>query len=109
MVFIELGSKCLRNEYSAIDKLIAMVKKVFLKTPSRIIKLRELFANLPLPPQPIITRWGTWLNTVEYYSDNFDLIKSVISYLDNKEESIKKSKKLFEDKHLQNNLAYLKT
>lgn len=101
-------SECLRNEYSTVDKLIATIKKVFLKAPSRIIKLRELFPNLPLPPQPIITRWGTWLNAVEYYSNNFDSIKSVISNLD-EAESIKKSKELFEDKHLQNDLAYLKS
>jgi len=80
-----------------------------LKAPSRIIKLRELFPNLPLPPQPIITRWGTWLNTVEYYSNNFDSIKFVISNLDDEAESIKKSKELFEHKHLQNDLAYLKS
>jgi len=85
-------TKCLQNEYSAVDKLIASVKKVFLKGPSRIIKLRELFPDLPLPPQPIIIRWGIWLNAVEYYSDNFDSIKSVISHLDNGTESIKKSK-----------------
>jgi len=30
-------SEFFRNEYSAIDKLIATVKKVFLKAPSRII------------------------------------------------------------------------
>jgi len=41
---------------------------------------------------------GTWLNAVEYYSNNFGSIKSVISHLDD-EESIKKSKELFEDKH----------
>jgi hypothetical protein len=80
-----------------------------LKAPGRIIKLRELFPNLPLPLQPIITRWGTWLNAVEYYSNNFDSIKSVISRLDDEAESIKKSKEMFEDKHLQNDLAYLKS
>jgi len=29
------------------------VKKVFLKAPSRVLKFRELFPELPLPPQPI--------------------------------------------------------
>jgi len=83
--------RSLRNEYSAVDKLIATVKKVFLKAPSRIIGLRQLFPDLPLPLQPIITRWGTWLNTVEYYSNNFNSIKSVRSHLDDEAESIKKS------------------
>jgi len=58
-------SECVRNEYSAIDKLIATVKKVFLKAPSQIIKLLELFSDLPLTLQSIITRYGTWLYAVE--------------------------------------------
>jgi len=41
---------------------------------------------------------------LEYYSNNFVLIKSVISHLDDEAESIKKSKELFENKHLQNDL-----
>ncbi|KAL4100716.1 hypothetical protein QTP88_020750 [Uroleucon formosanum] len=84
------------------------VTQVVLKAPSRIIELRGLFPDLPLLQQPIITRCGTWLNAVEYYPDNFDSIKYVISHLDNEAKSIKKSKELFENKHLQNNLAYLK-
>jgi len=36
---------CLRNEYSTVDKLVTTVKKVFLKAPSQIIKLRKLFLD----------------------------------------------------------------
>jgi len=43
------------------------------------------------------------------YSNNFDSIKSVISHFDNEAESIKKSKELFNDKDLQNDLVYLKS
>jgi len=52
--------------------MIASIKKVFLKAPSRIQIFRETEPNLPLPPQPIITRWGTWLEAVKYYATNFE-------------------------------------
>jgi len=53
---IHRTSECLRNWYTAVDKLIATFKNVFLKAPSQMIILWELFPDLPLPPQPIITR-----------------------------------------------------
>jgi len=31
--------------------------------------------NLALPPQPILTRWGTWLNAAFYYCDTWKLLK----------------------------------
>lgn len=81
----------IRAEYTTVDKMIANVKKIFLKAPSRTLKLREMFPNLPLPPKPVLTRWATWLTAVTYYVDNFNSIKSVISELDDESDSIKKS------------------
>jgi hypothetical protein len=28
--------------------------------------------GIPLPPQPVLTRWGTWLDAAMYYADNFE-------------------------------------
>ena len=41
--------------------------------------------KLSLPPLPIITRKGTWLNAVNYYCDNFKTLSNVIIKLDSKE------------------------
>lgn len=30
-------------------------------------KFKEVCANIPLPPEPIITRSGTWLEAASYY------------------------------------------
>jgi len=39
----------------SIDEMMAQVKKIFLKAPSQILKLCEMFPNLPLPPKPVLT------------------------------------------------------
>lgn len=51
-----------------VDQLVAALKQFFRKAPSRISLFKEMCPNLPLPPQPVITRWGTWLEAVEFYS-----------------------------------------
>jgi len=61
----------IRAKFYKVDKLIAEVKKIFLKAPSPIEKLKAMYSNLSLPPEPIITRWGTRLNVVKYYCENF--------------------------------------
>jgi len=38
--------------------------------------------DVPLPPEPVITRWGTWLNATMFYADNFETFKNVIENLD---------------------------
>jgi len=62
----------IRGHYSKFDKIIANVKKVFCKSPSyRINCFKEKAPLLSLPPQPIITRWGTWSKAAIYYCDNY--------------------------------------
>lgn len=100
----------IRLEYPNIDNMISCVKKGFLKAPSRVLKFRELFPELLLPPQPILTRWGTWLEATSYYADNFNSIKSVLLSLDeNTAKSIKNAIALFENRTIQNDLAYIKS
>jgi len=33
---------------------------------------------MPLPPEPVITRWGTWLNAAMFYADHFETFKNVV-------------------------------
>lgn len=64
-------AKTVRVQFPLVDILIATIKKVFLKAPSRVLKFKELYPNLCLPPEPIVIRWGTWLEAVKYCSNNF--------------------------------------
>lgn len=65
----------IRQNYGNVNKLISSTKKVFLKAPSRVQAYKEQLPNLALPPEPIITRWGTWLKAVLFYSENFEAVK----------------------------------
>ncbi|KAI1716384.1 hypothetical protein DdX_07431 [Ditylenchus destructor] len=91
-----------RAAFPEIDQLISNTKKVFVKAPSRIKKFKELCADLPLPPQPILTRWGTWI----YYSNNFDAVKAVINSLETEDAaSIRISQELFNKQGIAHQLA----
>lgn len=49
----------IRGQFANVDKSIAKVKQIFLKYPARVIFFKTKDPNLPLTPEPIITRWGT--------------------------------------------------
>jgi len=69
-----------------------------------------MYPNLSLPPESIIiTGWGTWLNTVNYYCKNFEKIKDVVSTLDSTSAvSIQKAKHLLNNIYgIKNNLIYI--
>jgi hypothetical protein len=52
----------IRHSYTEIHKLISTVKKMFLKALLRVHKFKKLASALPLPPQLVLTRWGTCLD-----------------------------------------------
>lgn len=58
-----------------IDKIIANVKKVFRKAPSRIQIFKNMFPILTLPPEAILTRWGIWIEASLYDCEHFALIQ----------------------------------
>jgi hypothetical protein len=59
-------AETVRAGYPKVDKLIVNVKKVFRKAPSRIQYFKSIAPSLSLPPEPILTRWGTWIKAVSY-------------------------------------------
>lgn len=102
-------SEQIRLEYHDVDILIANVKKVFLKAPSRVKILKDKYPHIPLPPQPVITRWGTWLEAASYYAQYFNEIKDVLSCLNSSDAiTIRNAKNILEKENLQNDLNYIK-
>lgn len=101
-------SEEVRNQFSTVDKIVANVKNIFKKAPSRVQIFKNYAPEIPLPPEPIITRWGTWINAVLYYCKYYDKIRDVINMLDSNDAlSIKVSKKNLVKEHVQNNLVYI--
>jgi len=66
------------------------------------------FCKIPLPPQPVITRWGTWLKTSFYYEKHFDIICDFIQTVDYKNnKTLNKLKELVQNKELKTQLSDL--
>ena len=82
MIHFTCMAEVVRSNYLNVDMLISSVKKVFLKAPSRVNILEEIYPEIALPPKPNLTRWGTWLEAVEYYPQHIGSIKNVLFAMD---------------------------
>jgi hypothetical protein len=72
---------------------------MFVKAPLRVQKFKQLAPSLPLPPQPVLTRWGTWLDAAEYYCENCAGIEEIVNTFDSSDAfSITIIKELFSSK-----------
>ncbi|XP_031358786.1 uncharacterized protein LOC116182392 [Photinus pyralis] len=92
-----------------VNKLVNNGKKAFLKAPSRVAIYQEIMPDSPLPPEPIITRWGTWLEAAIFYANNYEKFAAVVRRLEDDAESVKKLKLLIEERSVQNELIFIKT
>jgi hypothetical protein len=62
-----------------------------------------------MPPEPVITRWDTWIEAVIFNANNYEGIKTVIENLDNDlSASIESCKKMFNLPIVKNDLAFIK-
>jgi len=64
-----------RGHFAEVDNLIAAVKAVTVKNKQR----RHKFNEIGSPPQPVLTRWGTWLNAVEYYAKHLVEVRNIVN------------------------------
>lgn len=100
----------IRNQFPDVNALIGNVKKIFLKSPLRIQLYKEKLPNVNLPPEPVITRWGTWLNAATFYALHFTSIKELIMDLEEvNNQAIKKCQALFKKETLGAELAFIQS
>ena len=64
----------IKKNYKNVDFLIASMKGMVHKNINR----KQLFQEIGPIPCPIVTRWGTWLNAVHFYSKNLNEIKNIV-------------------------------
>ncbi|XP_003744201.1 uncharacterized protein LOC100902024 [Galendromus occidentalis] len=96
-----------RKIFPNVDRLIASVKKIFLKAPLRVEAFRSMLGGIPLPPQPVVTRWGTWINAALYYGEHFEPLKNFVrSHLDSEDSTaIGEAQHLFGLESIRNDLV----
>ena len=66
-----------RAHFKNIDKVIATIKAATIKNKDR--KKDFYDAGLPSPPDPVITRWGTWLRAALHYSENLPAVRTIVN------------------------------
>lgn len=100
----------IRVLFPLVDNLISSIKKIFLKAPLRVECYRIMLPNIPLPPSPVITRWGTWLEAAVFYAKYLNNIKEVIeSFNEDDAAAIKLAQNVLQQEHVENNLVFIKT
>ncbi|KAE9521868.1 hypothetical protein AGLY_017750 [Aphis glycines] len=81
----------IRGQFGTVDELISDMKKIFRKAPYRVEMFKLEAPGIKLPPEPIITRWGSWIEAPIYYYENFRAICHVVNCLnENDADSIRK-------------------
>ena len=79
----------IKSSYPSIDNLISSIKAATVKNKSR----RDKFAHIGYTPTPVVTRWGTWLEAVNYYYTNFQEVVEIIELMDGMEFYYKNAEK----------------
>ena len=92
-------SEQIRNKYPIVDAYVANVKKCFTKCQENIRIFRRISGAISIPPKPVLTRWGTWINAVSYHKENFNKMAIVIENLDSSSSSCIKAVKELLTKH----------
>lgn len=64
-----------RSHFQDVDSLISTVKAVTIKNRNRC----NMFSEIGTPPQPVLTRWGTWLGAAEYYAKNLPEVRQIVN------------------------------
>lgn len=99
----------IRASYKEVDSFIANVKKIFAKAPSRTRTFNQMAPGVPLPPQPVLTRWGTWLEAVLYYATHYNKVVSVINTFNSEEASSIANAKSLISEQLLKELQFIQT
>ena len=67
----------MRAHFKNIDEVIATIKAATIKNKDRKKDFHD--AGLPSPPDPVITRWVTWLRAALYYSENLPAVRTIVN------------------------------
>lgn len=98
-----------RESFPLVNRLIASGKKIFVKAPLRRDAFKVNCPDIPFPPEPVITRWGTWLEAAIYYADNFEVFDHVVQLFDpNDSIAIQECQDILTNHQVKADLAFIK-
>ena len=76
----------------AVHDLITDVKKLLQKAPASDQVYKDCLPEVSLPPEPVASRWGTWLKPV-LSKKHFNGVKEVVGRLEDDYACVSESKK----------------
>ena len=64
-----------RAHFKSIDEVIATIKAATIKD-----RKKDFYdTGMPSPPDPVITRWATWLIAAICYSENLQAVLTIVN------------------------------
>ncbi|XP_049795018.1 uncharacterized protein LOC126209945 [Schistocerca nitens] len=91
-----------------INSVISSAEKVFIKAPSRVRAFKTAHRDCPLPPEPALTGWGTWISAANYHADNLRKVEEVLKgFEDSKNLAITKSKDALKSSSVLHSLSFI--
>lgn len=94
--------------FSKLNKLIISIKQIYRKAGSRVRDWKNEYKDVPVPPRPVLTRWGTWVEAGLYYDRYFDAVHDMVNRLkDSDAAAIPKAKSLLDNPKLAHQLKWL--
>lgn len=89
-----------KTYYKDVDNLISSIKGLTVKNKAR----RQLFSDIGAPPDPIVTRWGSWLSASQYYSENLPAVRTIVSSIEGEGIIVKKAKEALQSNNISQQL-----
>ena len=90
----------IRDEFDLVNDFIGKTKRFLSYSKEERNNFREEVGSLP--PDPVITRWGTFLKAAQFYYNHLTKAKSVIEKSDSQSKGTKQLKNLVNNKSLEN-------
>jgi hypothetical protein len=104
------GLQCVAEEVRAKFYQANKLVSVFLKAPHRVQSYKQHLPGAPLPTEPVPTRWGTWIETVDFLSEHFETMKSIVAkFPSDSAVSVRESQSAFSDPKVACSIAYIRS
>jgi len=94
-----------RTHYDIVDQLIARVKAFTVKNRAH----QALFDVIGSPPEPIVTRWASWLKAANYYCNNLPQVKEIVDNAEGTGLIVLRAKEVLSNENLSHQLVEIKT
>lgn len=98
----------IRGNSDAANSFLSCMADMFSRSSFRRQLWKSVTGGLALPPMPVVTRWGTWLEATIFVATHWNEVKMFMEAVDaKKSKKIEKAKKMMENDALKNELVRL--